>query len=209
MEIKNNQVISNFITNSEKIEIINFVNTIRYNPIINNRHIKEISKNINGNSFMFDITNTQISNYLSSYQSNNNTIKNIDLPDILFNILDRISIKLNISKDNVFLQILDMNQNGLITPHYDTTYSGYINFKCNISVLSEDYIIYIDKDKMNIKELDLYTFESSLYKHWTDKFSSQRILLSYGFILKYDELGRTEDDYRVRLSKRIEKRLQN
>ena len=40
------------------------------------------------------------------------------------------------------------------------------------------------------------------------EFNSKRILLSYGFIIPYNMLGRTEDDYRVRLSKRIEKYFQ-
>jgi len=50
--------------------------------------------------------------------------------------------------------------------------------------------------------------EQALYKHWTDPFKSRRIFLSFGFILKYEELGRTNDDPRVRLSQRIERYFQ-
>jgi len=55
----------------------------------------------------------------------------------------------------------------------------------------------------------MYCFEASLYKHWTKEFKSRRVFLSFGFILPYKILGRTEDDPRVRLSKRIEKHFQN
>jgi hypothetical protein len=51
-------------------------------------------------------------------------------------------------------------------------------------------------------------FEASLYKHWTDEFSSRRVLLSFGFVLPYDALGRKSDEPRVRLSQRIEKYFQ-
>jgi hypothetical protein len=67
----------------------------------------------------------------------------------------------------------------------------------------------VDKEIFDIQQSDLYCFEASLFKHWTEKeFNSKRILLSYGFILPYADLCRTEDDYRVRLSKRIEKYFQ-
>jgi hypothetical protein len=61
---------------------------------------------------------------------------------------------------------------------------------------------------MNINEGDLYCFEASLYKHWSNEFNFNRILLSFGFVLKYSELGRNEYDHRVRLSNRIEKYFQ-
>jgi hypothetical protein len=70
-------------------------------------------------------------------------------------------------------------------------------------VESDDYRLFIDKEILDIKELDLYCFEASLYKHWTEPFRNKRIILSYGFILPYEDLGRDEKDPRVRLSKRI------
>ena len=68
--------------------------------------------------------------------------------------------------------------------------------------------MHIDKNNILIQETDLYCFEASLYKHWTDPFKSQRIFLSFGFMLKYEDLKRDENDPRVRLSKRIEKYFQ-
>lgn len=92
-----------------------------------------------------------------------------------------------------------------INPHYDASLSGFINYKCNISVLAERYDFFIDNDVVSIDEGDLYCFEASLYKHWSNKFNFKRILLSFGFVLTYEELDRTENDPRVRLSKRIER----
>jgi hypothetical protein len=123
-------------------------------------------------------------------------------------IIDRISNELNLPKENIFLQAVDMNKGGKINPHYDASINGYVNYKCNISVLSEDYDFFLDKEILKIQETDLYCFEASLYKHWTNEFNSRRVFLSFGFILKYEDLGRDINDPRVRLSKRIEKYFQ-
>jgi hypothetical protein len=207
MELENHRLIKGFISKSERDEIIDFVNKLTFSNNIKNNHIKEVAKSLNGKSFMFDISKTNISNYLSDYQSSGNIIEK-ELPDIFYDIINRISDSLDISKDNIFLQIIDMNSGGEIRPHYDTSIDGYINYKCNMSILSEDYKIYIDKTNLDIELGDLYSFEASLYKHWTDKFQSRRILLSYGFALKYADLNRSDNDPRVRLSKRIFKYFQ-
>lgn len=200
--------INEFIDNKEKEEIIKFVDSINFKPLVANKHIKGVSDELCGSSYMFDITKTEVSSYLSTFQSSNNIIDS-ELPEIFYTIIDRISDRLNISKDNVFLQILDMNSGGSIKPHYDTSMDGYINYKCNVSVLSEDYKINIGDKVIDVSEGDLYSFEASLYKHWTtDKFTKRRILLSIGFGLKYEDLNRSGDDYRVRLSKRINKHFQ-
>jgi hypothetical protein len=155
---------------------------------------------------MYDLTESEISKYLSDFQSIGTPL--VDLSDIFFTIKDRISNSIGISKSNVFLQILDQECGGEIPPHYDSSVIGYINYKCNVSVLSENYNIYVDGMPFEIKEGDLYCFESSLYKHWTNKFSRRRIILSYGFGLKYNELGRSKNDPRVRMSERIQKYFQ-
>ena len=101
-----------------------------------------------------------------------------------------------------------MNKGGRIQPHYDASIDGYINYKCNISVLSEDYKIFIGDSSPVIEQKDLYCFEASLYKHWTEEFNSRRVFLSFGFIVPYSVVGRTENDPRVRLSQRITKYFQ-
>lgn len=101
-----------------------------------------------------------------------------------------------------------MEKGGKITPHYDASINGFIIYKVNISILAENYNLYIDNVIMNINEKDLYSFEASLYKHWTEEFNSRRILLSFGFILPYETLGRDINEPRIRLSERIKKYFQ-
>lgn len=48
-----------------------------------------------------------------------------------------------------------------------------------------------------------------IYKHWTEPFTMRRVIVSFGFILPYSDLGTSDSDYRVRLSKRIIKYFQN
>jgi hypothetical protein len=208
MEFTNNKIIKKFINHEETHSILEWVNSLKHNHNCDNNHIKEIRKNLNGNSYMFDISKTLLTNKITSFQSGNDVIDN-ELPQIFLDLIDRISDDISIPKDNVFLQILDMEKGGKINPHYDTAINGYITYKCNVSVISHDYTLNVDKEIFDIQQSDLYCFEASLFKHWTEKeFNSKRILLSYGFILPYADLCRTEDDYRVRLSKRIEKYFQ-
>ena len=148
-----------------------------------------------------------MTNYITKFQSISDVSYN-KLPKFIYDLIDRISEEFNFPKDNVFLQAVDMNKGGKINPHYDASLDGYINYKCNLSVLSEDYELFLDKESIKIQETDLYGFEASLYKHWTNEFNSRRVFLSFGFLLKYEDLGRDINDPRVRLSKRIEKYFQ-
>jgi hypothetical protein len=200
--------IERFISNNEKEIISSFVNDLNQDLDIENKHIKSVASKLKGKSYMFDITKTEISNKLSVFQSSNNLV-NKELPDIFYELLERISNSLKINKENVFLQILNQDSGGLIHPHYDSSIDGYITYKCNICIQSDDYELFLDKDILEVKELDLYCFEASLYKHWTNPFKRKRIILSWGFILPYQDLNRNENDPRVRLSKRIVKYFQN
>lgn len=196
-----------FITNDEAKQIVNWFNSVNHTGDDSNHHLTELSKSLNGKSYMFDISNTSLTNYITKFQSISDVSKK-GLPSFIFNIIDRISEEFGFSKENIFLQAVDMNRGGKINPHYDASIDGYINYKCNISVLSEDYDFYVDKDSVKIQETDLYGFEASLYKHWTNEFNSRRVFLSFGFLLKYEDVNRDINDPRVRLSKRIEKYFQ-
>ena len=197
----------NFITKDEVNQIVNWIDSVNHNGNDSNHHLTELSKTLNGKSYIFDISKTPLTNYITKFQSISDVSKEI-LPDFIYKIIDRISEEFNFPKDNVFLQSVDMNKGGKINPHYDASIDGYVNYKCNISVLSEDYDLFLDKESIKIQETDLYGFEASLYKHWTNEFNSRRVFLSFGFILPYEILNRTENDPRVRLSKRIEKYFQ-
>jgi hypothetical protein len=205
--VQDYKLLKGFVSRSETEEIKAWVDSLTIESGSPNHHLSELAKVINGKSIIFDIADTSYTNYITKFQSIS-AVKHEPVPVIILKLIDRIAETLKISKDHIFLQAVDMNRGGRIAPHYDASVEGCINYKCNLSVHSEDYTMHIDKNNVLIQETDLYCFEASLYKHWTDPFKSRRIFLSFGFILKYEELGRTELDPRVRLSKRIEKYFQ-
>jgi hypothetical protein len=207
MGSENHKIIKNFISGDEVKEIVDWIETINHTGNDSNYHLSELSKGLKGKSCIFDISNTPLTNYITKFQSISDVSKE-ELPDFIYNIIERISKEFGFPKDHIFLQAVDMNKGGKINPHYDASIDGYINYKCNISVLSEDYNLFLDRDCIEIKETDLYGFEASLYKHWTNEFNSRRVFLSFGFILPYELLGKKENDPRIRLSKRIEKYFQ-
>lgn len=207
-ELETYKIKKNFITEDEKNQIVNWIESVNHKGNDSNHHLTELSKELNGNSYIFDISNNELTNYVTKFQSISDVSKE-PLPDFIHNINDRISKEFGFSKENIFLQAVDMKKGGKINPHYDASIDGYVNYKCNISVLSEDYDFHVDRDIINIQETDLYGFEASLFKHWTNEFNSRRIFLSFGFLLKYSDVGRDVNDPRVRLSKRIEKYFQN
>lgn len=196
-----------FLSTSESDQILNWIDSIDHAGGDPNYHLSEISKGLKGKSCMFDISDTSLTNYITKFQSVSEASKE-KVPDFIHSIVDKISEEFNFPKTHIFLQVVDMNTGGRINPHYDASIDGYINYKCNVSVLSEDYEIFLDKEEIQIREADLYGFEASLYKHWTNEFKSRRVLLSFGFILPYHVLGRKENDPRIRLSKRIERYFQ-
>ena len=204
----NYKLVRNFISEEETKLIIKWVDSL--NHVVNdpNYHLSELSKSLNGKSCIFDVSQTELTKYITKFQSISD-VSSDKLPDFIYNIIDRISKKFNFPKEHIFLQAVDMNKGGKIKPHYDASIDGYINYKCNISVLSEDYNIYIDDEVELINETDLYCFEASLYKHWTNEFNSRRVFLSFGFILSYEILKRDENEPRIRLSRRISKYFQN
>jgi hypothetical protein len=209
MESTSYKVIGDFLPIRERNQIINWVNSLDQNVTPNNRHLKHLISKINGDSYMFDISATQETREITQYQSGGN-VRLDSPPQLIHKIIDRICDSIEIPKSNCFLQAVEMDEGGTIGPHYDAALDGYINYKCNISISSEDYDFAIGDEVIRVKEGDLYCFEASLYKHWTPQpFANRRILLSFGFMLKYEELGRNENDYRVRLGKRINKYFQN
>ena len=185
-----------------------YVDSIQHVQVPSNHHILEIGKSLNGNSHMFDISKTAETGYVTTFQSGNDVVQ-AELPPVIIKILARISETFAIPTEHSYLQIVDTNSGGTIKPHYDISISGFINYKCNLSVLAEDYLFAIGSDTILVKQSDLYCFEASLYKHWTpNPFNSRRVLLSFGFLTEYSVTGRTSSDPRVRLSKRIEKYFQ-
>ena len=207
MESENYKIVKNFISDDEVKLIVDWVDSLNPEDGDPNYHLSEISKTLKGKSCIIDISNTELTNYITNFQSVSK-VSNQETPPIIKTIFKRISEENNLPLNNIFIQAVDMNKGGRIQPHYDAAIDGYINYKCNVSVLSEDYKIFIDSSSPVIEQKDLYCFEASLYKHWTEEFNSRRVFLSFGFIVPYGVVGRTENDPRVRLSKRISKYFQ-
>lgn len=207
MESKNYKIIRSFITEKERDLVLDWLKNLHHIGSPQNKHLQRISESLKGSSMIFDISNNKVTNYITNFQSVTTPITE-KIPDFLTDICNRVAKNLDLSTENVFLQVLDMKAGGKIDKHYDASIDGYVNYKCNISVISEDYVFNIDTEKLDIKQGDLYSFESSLYKHWTDEFTSRRVLLSIGFMLPYRDLGRTECEPRIRLAKRIQKYFQ-
>ena len=208
MESKNHKIIRSFLDKKTRNEVVDYVDKINESITLNDHHLKYLVSKLNGNSYMYDISKTELTNKITSFQSGGYVMKE-DLPKVFIELRDKISKELSIPTTHSFLQIVDMNNEGTIERHYDASFDGYINYKCNISVSSKDYDFCIDKEKIEVKETDMYCFEASLYKHWTpNKFDSRRILLSFGFLIPYEDLNRNSEDPRVRLSRRIEKYFQ-
>lgn len=200
---------SNFLKEDERDLVIEYVHSINHKSKAKNKHLKHLVRKLQGNAHMYDISKNEVTKEITTYQSGGNDVMKEELPEIFYSIQERISKTIGIPNKNSFLQIVDMNKGGIVGAHYDASIDGYVNYKCNISLMAEDYTFVIDNKELLIKEGDLYCFEASLYKHWTlEPFTTKRILLSYGFILPYKDLGRDENDPRVRLSKRIKRMFQ-
>lgn len=208
MEFENNKKIKKFISDSETNQIIDFVNSLQVHTNLSNVHIQNVAKETKGRVLMYDITKTELSKKLSKFQSDNN-ISDIELPNFIIKIKNKISESLSISDNDVFLQILDSSKGGKIIPHYDSAFENYITYKCNICVLGEPYKLFLEDLSLEVEEKDLYSFEASLYKHWTDPFTSRRIILSFAFIIPIWQMNRNENDFRVRLSNRLIKKFQD
>jgi len=207
MGTENYKIIKNFITPKEVNDVLDWVGSLRFTELNSNYHLTEITKVLNGNSFMFDISQTEETSYITNFQKRD-YVRTEGVPDFIFKLIDKISDTIGIPKEHLFLQVVDMNRGGKIAPHYDASLDGLINYKCNLSILSEDYTLFTDKYEIPVQQSDLYCFEASLYKHWTNEFNSRRVFLSFGFLIPYEVMGRDENDVRVRLSKRIKKYFQ-
>jgi hypothetical protein len=208
VEPKNHKIIKGFLNDNEIKPIIDWVNSIDHVQKTNYGHLVEIGKALKGNSHMFDISKTESTKKVTTMQSGDDVMSE-DVPQFITELVDRVAKSAGIPAKNVFMQVVDTNKGGKIKAHYDIGINGFIIYKCNLSVLSEDYQFHVDGDCINVEQGDLYCFEASLYKHWTNnEFNSRRVLLSFGFVLPYEVLGREVNDPRIRLSQRIEKYIQ-
>ena len=102
-----------FITKDEAGQIVSWVESVNHDGNDSNYHLTELSKTLNGKSYMFDISNTPLTNYITKFQSISNVSRE-PLPGFIYKIIDRISEEFNFPKDNIFLQAVDMSKGGKI-----------------------------------------------------------------------------------------------
>lgn len=197
------QIKHNFITPNERQEIIEYIRSYQVdeNVEIGNERVRYLTTQLKGYSTTYDFTKTELSQKIANLQSDNRRLE--EVPPLLHNLMDRASDLFNVKDDHVFVQGLFMGNGGRASPHYDAGIPGYITYKCNVVVKGpENDVIHVDKQKFVLNELDIYAFESNLYKHWMDA-GEERIVLSYGFIVPYADLGVDPNSPRIRLSDKI------
>ena len=204
----NFKLIENFISAQEREEILEYSKSQKdvVPGDIKNVHVKAVNEQIKGSSITCDMTNTEVSKAASKYQGDSTCVTSV--PELFYNIKDRISDEVKINKENVFFQFLQLKSGGAVPMHYDASAPGYITYKCNIPVIGPNTDdVHIDKSVFSFPMLSLYCFEANLYKHWANASDEKRIILSYGFIVPYADLGWKESDGRVRLSNKLWKKF--
>ncbi len=199
----NYRYIPDFLSSDERALVLYLGKEFSPNStLIVNEHIKKVNEGTKGFSVLCSLTKTSICETVSQFQGDATVIS--DVPDLFYEIADRIADKVGISKDHVFFQYISLGSGGKVSKHYDAGMPGYVTYKCNICVSgpSSD-LIYVDKASFSLGLGDLYCFEANFYKHWMEPSSSSRIVLSYGFIVPIEDLGYKDTDPRVKLSNRI------
>lgn len=196
------QLKHDFITSAEQQEIARYIRS--YKPEIaevGNERVRYLTEETKGFSAVYDFTKTELSKKIALIQSDNRVLE--EVPPIFHELKRRIAEALNIKDADVFMQGILVGQDGRVAPHYDAAPHGYITYKCNVVISGpKDDTIYIDKEKITLNDLDLYAFEANFYKHSMDA-AEERIVLSYGFILPYSDLGWDENSPRVKLSDKV------
>ncbi len=203
----NQKIIPNFLSEEERVKIQQLIlKNQSIDLTLDNIHIKSVAEGLKGKALIYDFTETDISKALVAYQGNNNSLGELD--PIFFEIKDKIVKALNIREQHSFVQLVTLAENGSIKPHYDAGIPGYITYKCNVSIQSDNYNFHVGNNILPIEENSLYCFEANLFKHWTLPHTNSRILLSYGFIIPYEELNWEANAPEIRLANRIFSKFQ-
>ncbi len=198
----NFKVLNNFISLSEQEEIKYFSSCSFAHLDIENEHIRKVFESTKGWSVLCDFTKTEVSQSVARFQGDATLVEQV--PSIYHELASRIATTLGISSDHVFFQYIVIGKHGKVAAHYDAGIPGYVTYKCNVCIEGPEIDpVYIDKNKLEIAPLDLYCFEASLYRHWMDSHEDNRIHLSYGFLLPYEDLNWEQDSPRIRLSNKI------
>ena len=90
MEVKNHKVINNFIDQKDAAQLIKWIEGIEYSGTSSNHHLTELAKELNGVSHIYDVSNTELTNYIAKYQSITENSKD-SVPDLIYDLIARIS----------------------------------------------------------------------------------------------------------------------
>lgn len=196
-------VINNFITQDEKQEMSECIRSYRVHDVdMGNKQVRYITEQTKGFTAIYDFSNTDLTRQIARVQSDNRELG--EVPPIFHEVKDRIAKALNINTDHSFVQGILLGKGGRVSKHYDAGIPGYITYKCNVVITGpKDDMLYVDKEKWAINELDLYAFEANFYKHWLDASDEERVVASYGYIIPYADLGWESDSPRVKLSDKV------
>ena len=80
MKEQNHKQFHNFLRNDEKNAIIEYVNTINHKSKADNVHLSHLIDKIRGNSHMYDISKTEITKEITSFQSGGIDVMKEELP---------------------------------------------------------------------------------------------------------------------------------
>lgn len=199
--------IENFITEEERKEMHNWV--INQKPVapqeipdavrcIHDDNINE-DGSVNGLTWAFCFCDTEIG--LATFEYNGKDVEINSVPQLFWELRDRIADTLEIPKTHSSMSIWRMYKGAFIRPHYDPVYPGYVLVKANICVLSpEDNSVIVNKENRKLEERSLNAMEVSLYKHEVKPVKGERINFCYGFVVPCEVLGWDIDCTRVRRS---------
>lgn len=192
------KIVKDFITNSHRESILDWIlNTTFASQGHNRKNSESISNELNGFTALYDFSKTELSKYIAEFHGE---YIDEEPPQLLIDLKNQIAF----SDEHAYVQVIVLNKNGKIIPHYDASVNGYINYKCNIVIDGPvNDIIYVNKVPNVVNKGDLYCFEASLYKHWLEPVDSRRVVLSFGYLVTCDSLGWDKDAPRMKLSNRI------
>lgn len=204
-----NSLIHDFVSPHEQATLISWVTTLREKfgkqAIVENDHLRRLQESINGFSVMYLFTETPVMRLFAKTITDSNLIE--DVHALCREVQSRVKNELKYPEmdQHNYLQVMWMGPGGHVKPHYDPSPPGYVNCRANLYLSSyEGDCLHIDKETISLHERDLYCFEPSLYKHWTDPTTvEQRISICFGFLLPYESLGVDPASSRVRFSQKV------
>ena len=94
----NHVLYKDFLDRQTQQEIIDYVDTINENFVLTDHHLKYLISKINGKSYMYDLSKTDLTSKMTLFQSGGYVMKD-ELPNVFHILLNKIADKLALPKD--------------------------------------------------------------------------------------------------------------